>query len=90
MGRKAIIKADIDGKVIREIPVRVTTTDGYFCLDGEGNLYITEWAWRRPFRLRKFDADGKPLKIGGKDALDDVEQPQATRERGSSHFRYAG
>ena len=70
MGRKAILKADIDGKNVVEIPVKVTSSDGYFCLDGEGNLYITEWAWRRPFRLRKFDADGKPLKIGGKDALD--------------------
>ena len=71
MGRKAIIKTDIDGKVIREIPVKVTTTDGYFCLDREGNLYIAEWwSWFKPFRLRKFDPDGKPLKIGGKDALD--------------------
>ena len=70
MGRKAVIKADIDGKVIREIPVKVTSSDGYFCLDKEGNLYIAEWAWRKPFRLRKFDPDGKPLKIGGKDALE--------------------
>ena len=69
MGRKAIVKTDIDGKVVREIPVKVTSTDGYFCLDGAGNLYIAAWAWRQPFRLRKFDADGKPLKIGGKDAL---------------------
>ena len=70
MGRKAILKTDIDGNNVLEIPVKVTSSDGYFCLDREDNLYITEWSWRRPFRLRKFDSDGSPLKIGGKEALD--------------------
>lgn len=69
MGRNAVVKTDIDGKTFTEIPVRVTSSDGYFCLDRQANLYITEWSRRRCFSLRKFDPDGKPIKIGGEDAL---------------------
>ena len=69
MGHKTVIKTDIDGKVLLEIPVKASSSDGYFCLDHGGNMYITE-SWRRGFRLRKFGPDGKPLKIGGKDVLE--------------------
>ncbi|HUU43963.1 MAG TPA: hypothetical protein VMX57_09295, partial [Planctomycetota bacterium] len=69
MGRKAVIRTDIDGKTFKEIPVQVSSSDGYFCLDAEGNLYITE-SQRKGFRLRKFSPDGKPLKVGDRDALE--------------------
>ena len=68
-GRKAIVKTDIDGKAFAEIKVAVNASDGYFALDKDANIYIAEWSWGKPFRLRKFSPDGKPMKIGEKDAI---------------------
>ncbi len=71
-GRKMIVKSDIDGNNFKEFAkVAAGCSDGYFCMDHEGNLYVLE-AYRGSkgsFRLRKFGPDGKQAKIGGKDAL---------------------
>ena len=40
-------------------------SSGWFCLDKEGNIYLTDSAnFSKNFRIRKFDADGKQLAIG--------------------------
>ena len=70
--RASIVKTDPDGKTFREIVKNVGTYNscGYFCLDREDNLYVTESpSSRNAFRLRKVDSEGRPLKIGGEDFL---------------------